>query len=63
MINWIRNAPREEVQEIYRHLSTLIAEDKMYAEVQQTYPLDQFKDAVAHAQKSERNGKILFRFS
>jgi NADPH:quinone reductase-like Zn-dependent oxidoreductase len=62
LINWIRNAPRHEVQWTYQHLASLVAEGKLFAEVEQTYSLDNFQDALAHAQTSERGGKILFRF-
>jgi NADPH:quinone reductase-like Zn-dependent oxidoreductase len=62
MINWLRNAPREEVQETYAHLASLLAEGKLSAKIEQTYKLDEFKDAVSHAQKAGRSGKILFSF-
>lgn len=62
LINWICNAPRQERQWTYQHLASLVAEGKLFAEVQQTYPLDQYNEALAHAQTSERDGKILFRF-
>ena len=62
LIHWIRNAPRQELQWTYQHLASLVGEGKLFAEIQQTYSLDQYKEALAHAQTSERDGKILFRF-
>ena len=60
--NWIRNAPRTEVQELYQKLSELVADGSLSAAVEQVYPLDQFKKAFEHSLKSNRGGKILFKF-
>ncbi|WP_263385748.1 zinc-dependent alcohol dehydrogenase family protein [Granulicella arctica] len=62
LINWIRNAPRHELKWTYQHLASLVAEGKLFAEVQKTYTLDQFQNAIADAQSAERSGKIVFRF-
>jgi len=62
LINWIRNAPRTEIQEIYQKLGDLVADGSLFAGVDHVYPLDQFKEAFEHALKSNRAGKILFNF-
>src|SRR6266480_4411850 len=62
LINWIRNAPRTEVQEIYQKLGDLVADGSLSAAVEHVYPLEQFKEAFAHSLSSSRNGKILFKF-
>jgi len=62
LIDWIRNAPRREVQWTYQHLASLVAEGKLHAKIERTYKLDQFQDALAHSQESERSGKVLFQF-
>ena len=62
LINWIRNAPRTEVQEIYQKLGDLVAEGSLSAAVEQVYPLGQFKEAFEHSLRPSRNGKILFKF-
>jgi NADPH:quinone reductase-like Zn-dependent oxidoreductase len=62
LINWIRNAPRTEIQEIYQKLGDLVAEGSLSAAVDHVYPLEQFKEAFAQSLKSNRSGKILFRF-
>src|SRR5882724_4259502 len=62
LINWIRNAPRTEVQEIYQKLGDLVADGSLSAAVEHVYPLDQFKEAFKHSLRSSRNGKILFKF-
>jgi NADPH:quinone reductase-like Zn-dependent oxidoreductase len=60
--NWIRNAPRTEIQELYQKLADLVADGSLSAVVEHVYPLDQFKQAIDLSLKSNRNGKILFRF-
>src|SRR5246500_3372679 len=62
LINWIRNAPRTEIQEIYQKLGDLVADGSLSAEVEQVYALEQFKEAFAQSLKSNRSGKILFKF-
>jgi len=62
LINWIRNAPRTEIQEIYQKLGDLVAGGSLSAAVEHVYPLDQFKDAIERSLRSNRGGKILFQF-
>ena len=45
LINWIRNAPRTEIKEIYQKLGDLVADGSLSAAVEHVYPLDQFKEA------------------
>src|SRR5258707_1324613 len=61
LINWIRNAPRTEVQEIYQKLGDLVADGSLSAAVEHVYPLEQFKAAFEQSLKSNRSGKILFK--
>jgi NADPH:quinone reductase-like Zn-dependent oxidoreductase len=62
LINWIRNAPRAEIHEVYQKLGGLVADGSLSAAVEHAYPLDQFKEAFEHSLKPSRNGKILFKF-
>jgi len=62
LINWIRNAPRTEIEEIYQKLGDLVADGSLSAAVEQVYPLDQYKEAFKQSLKSNRSGKILFKF-
>ncbi len=61
LLNWIRNAPRTEIQEIYQKLSDLVVDGSLSAAVEHAYPLEQFKEAVEQSLKSNRSGKILFK--
>jgi NADPH:quinone reductase-like Zn-dependent oxidoreductase len=62
LINWIRNAPRTEIEEIYLKLGDLIADGSLSAAVEHVYPLDEFKEAFKQSLQSNRSGKILFQF-
>jgi NADPH:quinone reductase-like Zn-dependent oxidoreductase len=62
LINWIRNAPRTEIKEIYQKLGDLVADGSLSAAVEHVYPLDQFKEAFKQSLESNRSGKILFKF-
>ena len=62
LINWIRNAPRTEIQEIYQKLGNLVADGSLSAVVESVYALEQFKQAFDQSLKSNRGGKILFKF-
>jgi len=62
LINWIRNAPRTEIEEIYQKLGDLVADGSLSAAVEHVYSLDQFKEAFKQSLKSNRSGKVLFKF-
>jgi NADPH:quinone reductase-like Zn-dependent oxidoreductase len=62
LVNWIRNAPRTEIQEIYQKLGDLVAYGSLSAAVDHVYRLDQFKEAFEQSLKPNRSGKILFKF-
>ena len=62
LINWLRNAPRTEIQEIYQKLGDLVADGSLSATVEHTYPLEHFKEAFEQSLKAKRSGKILFKF-
>jgi NADPH:quinone reductase-like Zn-dependent oxidoreductase len=63
LINWIRNAPRTEIEEIYQKLGELVADRSLSATVEHVYSLDQFKEAFKQSLKSNRSGKVLFKFA
>jgi len=62
LINWVRNAPRTEIQEVYQKLGGLVADGLLSATVDHVYPLEQFKEAFQQSLKPNRSGKILFKF-
>ncbi len=60
--NWMRNAPASEIQELYQKLADLVAQGSLSATVEQVYSIDEFKQAIDRSLKSNRSGKILFKF-
>lgn len=60
IVNWIRNTPRKEIEETYAELGDLVEQGVLKAAVEATYPIDQYREALAHAQRPGRTGKILF---
>jgi trans-2-enoyl-CoA reductase len=49
----------QKVREIYADLAGQVMAGKLSAPVDTVYPIDKIKDALAHADKGGRNGKIL----
>jgi NADPH:quinone reductase-like Zn-dependent oxidoreductase len=62
LINWIRNAPREEIERTYAELAQLVEQGVLHAAVEATYPLAAYREAFAHAIRPQRSGKVLFAF-
>jgi trans-2-enoyl-CoA reductase len=57
---WLRRySTLEERQAVYDELVGYIAEGRMRAEIEATYPLERIKDAVTHAMQGGRNGKVV----
>ena len=52
-----RNA--EQIRAIYADLAQQVMSGKLHAPVDTVYPIEKIKDALAHADKGGRNGKIL----
>jgi NADPH:quinone reductase-like Zn-dependent oxidoreductase len=49
----------EKIREIYAGLAGQVLEGKLGAAVDTVYPIDKIKEALAHADRGGRNGKIL----
>jgi NADPH:quinone reductase-like Zn-dependent oxidoreductase len=62
LINWIRKAPRQEIETVYGKLAGLVSDGTLHASVDATYSIDDYKQATTHSLQSGRNGKVLFRF-
>lgn len=59
LANWFRDTGAEERAALYGELVGLMIEGKLRAEVEATYPIEQAKEALAHAMAEGRSGKIL----
>ena len=57
---WLQTTPRDTIARTYGELATLVIDGTLAAPVEATYALAHFRDAIAHAARSDRNGKVLF---
>jgi NADPH:quinone reductase-like Zn-dependent oxidoreductase len=57
---WLRTTPPDAVAESYRQLAALVADGTLSAPVEATYKLANYREALLHAARRERNGKVLF---
>ena len=57
---WLQRTPREAVAQIYGELATLVADGTLAAPIEATYALAEYREAIAHAARSDRDGKVLF---
>src|SRR6266576_3035055 len=56
----LQSTPRETVAQTYRELAALVADGTLAAPVEATYALSDHREAIAHAARTDRNGKVLF---
>jgi trans-2-enoyl-CoA reductase len=56
---WFKQADPAERMKVFGEVASLIAQGKLHARVQATYPLERIREAVAAAAAGERDGKIL----
>ena len=59
---WFMVTPPGEIAALYRMLAGKIADGTLKVEVEAVYPIRQIKQAVAHAARGGRSGKILMAF-
>jgi len=56
---WYVETPPEKIAALYRTLAAKLAAGTLAVAVEQVYPLARLKEAVAHAARGGRAGKIL----
>ena len=59
---WYMETPPDEIAATYRKLAAKVADGSLLVEVEAVYPFDKIREAVAHAARGGRSGKILMRF-
>jgi mitochondrial enoyl-[acyl-carrier protein] reductase / trans-2-enoyl-CoA reductase len=57
---WYGKTPQAEVEALYARLAALVENGTLAVEVEKVYPLAELKEAVAHAAREGRGGKVLF---
>jgi trans-2-enoyl-CoA reductase len=58
---WLETAPRHEIEATYQQLSALVIDGKLNQCVDSIFGLQDFPEALARCEASDRNGKVLFR--
>ena len=58
--HWLQRTPADTIAQTYQELAALVADGTLAARIEATYALADYRDAIAHAARSDRNGKVLF---
>lgn len=59
LFDWYRTATPEKMRDLHSFLETKLTEGLLETSVEARYPLSRIKEAVAHAGRAGRNGKVL----
>jgi len=59
---WYMETPPDQIAATYRTLAAKVADGSLTVEVEAVYPFEKIREAVAHAARGGRSGKILMRF-
>jgi NADPH:quinone reductase-like Zn-dependent oxidoreductase len=62
LLTWLSRAPRSEIVDAYRYLGALVADGSLSVPIEATYRLDDYRQALEHAEAGKRGGKVLFAF-
>lgn len=60
---WYADTPPAQIADLYRELTARVADGTLTVEVEAVYPIRRIKEAVAHAARGGRSGKILIAFA
>jgi mitochondrial enoyl-[acyl-carrier protein] reductase / trans-2-enoyl-CoA reductase len=60
---WFVDTPPAQIAALYRELAARVADGTLAVEVEAVYPIRKIKEAVAHAARGGRSGKILISFA
>ena len=60
IIKWLREASRAEIEATYATMDELLTDGTLHADVDSTFPLASYREALVRAGQSGRSGKILF---
>ncbi|TXI49389.1 zinc-dependent alcohol dehydrogenase family protein [Mycolicibacter arupensis] len=58
--HWLKSAPAEEIDRVYTELIGLVADGVLRTPVEATYALSQHVEAISHARRYGRDGKVFF---
>lgn len=60
---WFADTPPAQIAALYRELAAKVADGTLTVDVEAVYPIRKIKEAVAHAARGGRSGKILVSFA
>ena len=60
---WFMQTPPEKIAALYRDLAARLGDGRLTVEVDTVYPVRRIKEALAHAARGGRKGKILVSFA
>lgn len=60
---WFVDTPPAQIAAVYRDLASRLADGTLAVEVEAVYPIRRIKEAVAHAARGGRSGKVLLSFT
>lgn len=60
--NWLTRAPRAEIDAAYQEIVALVTGGELTADIDSTFRLEQYADALSRAEHYRRRGKVLFVF-
>ena len=58
--HWLDTTPGAEIAATYARLADLVADGALGTAVEATYPLEQYREALVHAARTGRGGKVVF---
>jgi NADPH:quinone reductase-like Zn-dependent oxidoreductase len=61
IVNWLRGAGADEIRDTYEEIAALISTGALAAQVDRTFGLDEYREALTRADAYRRPGKVLFR--
>jgi NADPH:quinone reductase-like Zn-dependent oxidoreductase len=60
--NWLTRAARTEIDAAYQEIVALVTSGELTADIDSTFRLEQYADALSRAEDYRRRGKVLFVF-
>ena len=59
---WLASTPQETIVRTYKKLAALAGSGTLAAPIEATYALSDYREAIGHAARGNRHGKVLFTF-
>lgn len=60
---WFRTTPHDDKRNLYRRLAAMMTDGTIEIPIEATYPMRDVKQALAHAARPHRKGKILLEMN